>query len=61
MGVIHDLSCEDMAWNIEASRRIGDRWKVSVEGRFFNVDTVQSVLYPVRRDDYIQLELARYF
>ena len=61
VGVIHDLSSEDMAWNIEASRRIGDRWKVSVEGRFFNVDTVQSVLYPVRRDDYIQLELARYF
>ena len=61
VGVIHDLSSEDMAWNIEASRRIGDRWKLSVEGRFFNVNTVPSVLYTVRRDDYIQLELARYF
>ena len=60
-GLIQDLSSEDIGWNIEASRRIGDRWKLSVEGRFFSVNDNTSVLYPVRRDDYFQLELARYF
>jgi hypothetical protein len=61
VGLIHDLSNEDISWNIEASRRIGDRWKVSLEGRFFSIDDDSSLLYSVRRDDYLQLELARYF
>lgn len=61
VGLIQDLSNEDSAWNIEASRRIGDRWKVSLEGRFFSIHDDKSVLYPVRRDNYFQLELSRYF
>lgn len=60
-GVIRDLSSDDQGWNIEASRRIGNRWKLSVEGRFFDIDDERSILYPVRQDDFIQLELARYF
>jgi hypothetical protein len=60
-GLIQDLSSQDIGWNIEASRRIGNRWKVSLEGRFFSVDDQSSVLFPVRDDDTIQLELARYF
>lgn len=61
LGVIQDLDSNDAAWNIEASRRIGNRWKVSLEGRFFKSDQVNSGLYQIRNDDYIQLELARYF
>ena len=61
LGVIQDLDSSDAAWNIEASRRIGNRWKVSVEGRFFKSNQVNSALYQIRDDDYIQLELARYF
>ena len=61
LGVIQDLDSSDAAWNIEASRRIGNRWKVSLEGRFFSVDKAQSALYQIRDDDYIQLEFARYF
>jgi hypothetical protein len=60
-GLIQDMSSQDIGWNIEASRRIGNRWKVSLEGRFFSVDDRSSVLFPVRDDDYLQLELARYF
>ena len=60
-GLIQDLSSQDIGWNIEASRRIGNRWKVSLEGRFFSVDDQSSVLFPVRDDDYLQFELARYF
>ncbi|PHS70598.1 MAG: hypothetical protein COB23_02670 [Methylophaga sp.] len=61
LGVIQDLDSSDAAWNMEASRRVGDRWKLSVEGRFFSVDTPTNALFQVRDDDYVQLELARYF
>ncbi len=61
VGAIHDLSSENMSWNIEGSRRIGDRWKISLEGRFFGSKQPQGVLFAIRDDDYVQLELARYF
>lgn len=61
IGMIQDLSSSEHSWNIEASRRIGQRWKASVEGRFFNQAQPESALYSLRNDDYIQLELARYF
>ncbi len=61
VGVIQDLSSQDNTVNIEASRRFGNRWKLSIEGRFFSVDDRPSVLFPIRNDDYIQIELARYF
>lgn len=61
VGAIHDLSSENMSWNIEGSRRIGDRWKVSLEGRFFGSKQPQGALFAIRDDDYVQLELARYF
>lgn len=60
-GVIQDLDSSDRAWNIEASRRIGDRWKLSLEARIFSVDTPTNALFQIREDDYLQLELARYF
>jgi len=61
LGVIQDVSSQDSTFNIEASRRLGNRWKLSVEGRFFSVDDRPSVLFPIRNDDYLQFELARYF
>ena len=61
IGVIQDLESSDAAWNIEANRRIGNQWKLSVEGRLFSVEQTQSSLYQIRNDDYIQVELALYF
>lgn len=61
IGLIHDISSNDAGWNIEASRRIGNRWKVSLEGRFYNIKDKESVMYPLRNDDYIQLEFMRFF
>jgi len=61
LGVIHDVNSGDAAWSIEASRRIGNRWKLSLEGRFFAIHKTTNVLYQIRHDDYIQVELARYF
>tara|TARA_R110002050_G_scaffold9504_1_gene33349 strand:+ start:506165 stop:507373 length:1209 start_codon:yes stop_codon:yes gene_type:complete len=61
IGLIQDVDSNDAAWSIEASRRIGNRWKLSVEGRLFKFNETNNALYQVRNDDYIQVELARYF
>ncbi len=46
---------------VEASRRLGDRWTIEMEAvAFFDVPST-ALLYSVRRDDYVQLRLSRFF
>lgn len=56
---------QDMFWNIEASRRLDEYWKLSVEARLLtNIDDSNPTLspfYAIRDDSFIQIELARYF
>jgi hypothetical protein len=61
IGMIQDVDSSDHSWNVEASRRIGDRWKLSAESRFFSVRNNDTTFYSLRDDDYFQIELARYF
>lgn len=49
IGFIQDVETGDNIYSIEASRRLGNAWKLSLEGRTYDLD------------DYIQLELAYYF
>ena len=52
-------------WNIEASRRLGESWKVTIEARLVShVDDTkpfESPFYSVRYDSFVMIELARYF
>lgn len=56
---------DNIFWNLEASRRIGDSWKLTVEARIITgVDDSQqleSPLFAIRNDSFLQLELAHYF
>jgi hypothetical protein len=61
VGIIQDMTSSDYSWNIEANRRVGGRWKASLEGRFFHSTNTQSALSSINDDDYIQLELSMYF
>lgn len=61
VGVIADRDSDARFYNLEASRRIGDQWKLSVEARAFADIPHGDPLFGFRRDDYLQLELARYF
>ena len=45
---------------IEASRRLGDRWTIELEAMAFFVPST-ALLYSMRRDDYVQLRLSRFF
>ncbi len=46
---------------MEAEHRIGDHWKVSLEGHFFmNVATTDPLTF-IDQDDFINLSVQRYF
>jgi len=60
-GLITDIDEGSIMLNVEASRRLGNAWKLSVEARAFsNIDATEP-LYSFRKDDYLQAELAWYF
>lgn len=61
VGVIQDLDGDGRLFNLEASRRLGDDWRLTVEARLFNSIKPLSPQWDWRRDDYIQLELAKFF
>lgn len=61
IGFITDLDDKDISSFIEASRRIGDSFKIEVEVRTFNSSNPNRPLYGFRQDDFVQAELAWYF
>ncbi len=61
-GVIVDLDDDGRLWSLEASRRLRESWKLSVEARIFsNIPPEDFLLFGLRDDDFIQVELARFF
>ncbi|ABK43063.1 conserved hypothetical protein [Magnetococcus marinus MC-1] len=60
-GAIADLESHALYLSVEASRRLGEQWKLSLDG-WSNLNLKSSdPLYSRRRDSMLQLELARYF
>ena len=59
--VIADAEGDATALTLEASRRIDDNWKVELEARAWNGVEHDDQMDPLRRDDYIQLRLLRFF
>ena len=61
-GVVYDLQGDGEVYRIEASRRFFDSWKVSFEAQTYSgIDQRDPLLYPVRDDDFLQLDIAWYF
>ena len=60
-GVSVDLRHGSLFYNVEASRRIGDRHSLGLRARLFSADGDDAPARAVRRDDYIELELTRFF
>jgi hypothetical protein len=60
-GVIVDRRAGTRFLSLEASRRLGSRWKLSMESRGFAGVRKTDPLFGFRRDSYLQLELAVYF
>ncbi|MCI0528449.1 MAG: hypothetical protein L0Y56_13500 [Nitrospira sp.] len=61
LGLIVDRHTQARFFNFEASRRLGNQWKLNLEARGFRGIPEPDLFFGLRKDDYIQLELARYF
>lgn len=60
-GAIFDLNESTTLINVEASRRLNDNWKITLDARLFpQVDPWDPLIF-FEDDDFIQLRLARYF
>ncbi len=60
-GAIVDADSQASFVSIEASRRLGQSWKMSLEARLLSGQDKQDRLYGLRNDDYIELQIAKYF
>jgi hypothetical protein len=60
-GVIIDLSTRTRMFSLEANRRIGESFKLTLEARLFTDVDAADILDGFRDDDMIQLELGYYF
>lgn len=62
LGLVQDLDNSDSrSGKIEASMRLSNNLRLSLDAWFFQSDTVWEPLYYIRRDDYLQLSLDYYF
>lgn len=60
-GAIIDPDSGATFGTLEASRRLGSSWRVSIEGRFFHNLPDDDPAAAIRRDDHLQVELSYYF
>jgi hypothetical protein len=60
-GVAWDSETGETFFNVEAERRIGDSIALEVRARAFSGAGPQDITYAVLRDDYVQIQLAKYF
>ncbi|MGB2222564.1 hypothetical protein [Neptunomonas sp.] len=61
MGLTYDLDYHSTSFGLEASRRLGNSWKLSLDARIFNANDKEDPLYTIDDDNYIGLTLERYF
>jgi len=60
-GVGYDLETSETYVNIEADRRLGDDYVMELRARFFTNADPTDTSYTIENDDYLQLQLSRYF
>ncbi len=60
-GFVVDTDKQSQSFRLEASRRIGDSWKGTIEAQLFNNIDEEDPLIAFEKDDYLLLEVARFF
>jgi len=61
IGLVIDTEKRSQTFKIEGSRRLNDNWKGTIEVQTFSKIDDNDVLASFSRDDYLLLELTRYF
>ena len=60
-GMGYDLQTSETYLNIEAERRLGEDTVLELRARFFTNADPSDTGYAIENDDYLQLQLSRYF
>ena len=60
-GIILDRTTSSTFYNLEASRRFGESWKLDLEVRFFEGAPRFGPSFVFRDDDHIRVQLSYYF
>lgn len=60
-GMIIDSNDDARLFTLESSRRLGENWKMSLEGQAFINIAPNDLLASMRKDNYLQLDFTRYF
>lgn len=60
-GVGYDVDTSETFLNIEADRRIGKDYVIELRARAFSGAEPTDMTYSLAKDDYVQLQLSRYF
>ncbi|MEN6426484.1 MAG: hypothetical protein ABFE13_14075 [Phycisphaerales bacterium] len=61
VGVMQDLDDSENALIVEASRRFGSHWRLSLDAWLFCSVPEDSVIYDLRDDSFLRMELAYHF
>lgn len=60
-GVGYDIETGETFFNLEAERRIGEDYVLELRVRAFGGAEVDEPLYSFAKDDYVEIQLSRYF
>ena len=60
-GTIVDRQSKARLYSLEASRRIGEGWKVEVQARIWSDFPATDPQFVLRNDDHIQIGIFKYF
>ena len=61
IGIVEDNESDSRIFSLEASRRLGNSFKLNAEAHYYEITNTSDPLYAFRNDDFLQLELAYYF
>ena len=61
VGIVKDVDTSAVIYSIEASRRLTEHLKLSVEARQYKGMESNEVLFSYLKDDYVQFELSYFF
>ena len=61
IAIVQDMDNAGRIFSLESSRRIGDRWKISLEVYLFVDSSEDDVIHALRDDDNVRIEFSYFF
>ncbi len=61
MGVVKDIDTSGAFYTIQASRRVGSKWRVALQGRLYDNIPKREQLFGVHRVSFANIQISRYF